>query len=149
MTLDETAARLEGLLERADQTPWAYRSHELDDWGMIRSTVEREGFCPIVARSHGDTEQHGLHRAKGTDPYEDNGLLITEGVNALPALLSERRALKAENERLREALAVSLFEASMGKGLGGDAKLAGWSDETRQYWIERATALTGNGGEHE
>lgn len=95
------------LLERATAGPWAYRPQEHDDWGFIRTTrATEDGWHPVVAiaRDVSDHEDHDAHRASKTDPAEGNAGLIVAAVNALPSLLTELEALRAERGRMVEAL---------------------------------------------
>ena len=85
MTLDTTAARLEGLLAKADP-------------GKLIACGWGDGSTQMGMTNIFDTRDEAL--LMECMP-EDVATLIVEAVNALPALLSERRALKDEVARLR------------------------------------------------
>lgn len=83
--------------------PWLYRPYQHDDWGVVRSTSEVEGSCPIVAsaRSGGYPTEEELaeHRCNQTDPYEANARLIAAAPDLLEALKS---AVRIAEEARRE-----------------------------------------------
>ena len=54
---------------------------------------------------------------------------------AAPALIAEIESLIAERDRLREALA----KARAARAYGGE--VLGWSDKTRQFWLNEAKAF--------
>ena len=89
--IDETAARLEELLERATRGNWFVDGlpHNQIIWSDAENRV-----C-FMCHSNGIDEQRDIA----------TGELIPAMKNALPALLLERRALKDQVARLREALA--------------------------------------------
>ena len=105
MTQPVDIEALRQLLERATAGPWAYRPQEHDDWGFIRTTrATEDGWHPVVARANDVSvhEDHDAHRAAKTDPAEGNARLIVAAVNALPSLLTELEALRAERGRMAE-----------------------------------------------
>ena len=105
--IKETIERLKGLAEKATARPWAVRPQEYDDWGLIRGPSIGE-YRPIVARAaaggYPTDEELSEHRRNKTDPYGPNAALITELVNAFPALITAFKELEVERDRLREAL---------------------------------------------
>ena len=107
--IKETIERLKGLAEKATARPWAVRPQEYDDWGLIRGPSIGE-YRPIVARAaaggYPTDEELSEHRRNKTDPYGPNAALITELVNAFPALITAFKELEVERDRLREALSV-------------------------------------------
>lgn len=106
MTQPVDIEALRALMERATAGPWAYRPQEHDDWGFIRTMIATEdGWHPVVARANDVSvhEDHDAHRAAKTDPAEGNARLIVAAVNALPSLLTELEALRAERGRMVEA----------------------------------------------
>ena len=133
MTLDTTAARLEGLLERATK----------GDWHHFQSTQ----YGVVVDNMVLDDDDSPIVECVTT---EDDAKLIMAMKNALPALLSERRALMEECERLREALAPlanSLHEYlyTGSDNMGFSIMIQNWK---RDVALARAV-LTANGGEHD
>lgn len=79
-------AGLRRLLAEATARPWAYRSREYDDWGVVRGP---NGFVVATARPGRvvDDLEFDAHRRAGTDPYGPNAVLIVAAVEWLPALL--------------------------------------------------------------
>jgi hypothetical protein len=99
----ELVGRLRGLLEKATALPWSYRPDPYDDWGFIRGPAIELSYGPgqpvvAISRDNEFGADHDEHRRNKTDPFEPNGRLITEAVNALPTLLTTI-------ETLAEALA--------------------------------------------
>lgn len=104
--MTDLTERLRKRIAEASPLPWVYRPDQYDDWGWIRG-VEQESeigrYRPIVANakdSNVKDEAFAQHRQDKTDPYGPNALLITEGVNALPDLLTTLETLTQENARL-------------------------------------------------
>ena len=100
MTID--TKRLRELAEKATQGPLRYRPLEYDDWGYIRGP---DDAVFATARAGQDVD-YPAHREARTDPYEPNGRLIVEALNALPALLDAYEALCeiAEQDQINLAL---------------------------------------------
>ena len=142
MTQPVDIEALRQLLERATAGPWAYRPQEHDDWGFIRTTrATEDGWHPVVAiaRDVSDHEDHDAHRASKTDPAEGNAGLIVAAVNALPSLLTELEALRAERGRMVEAKNVILArcEALEDEASAGiDTVIANDRDKTHEggFW---------------
>lgn len=89
MNNNSSMSNLKKLSDAATAGPWKYRPDRHDDWGVIRGGEIQDGkFGPLkppVARAaplwH-DPKDFDEHRSAGTDPMKDNGIFITELVNA-------------------------------------------------------------------
>lgn len=155
--LSELVEALSGLREKATPGPWAYRPSEYDDWGYIRGAETEWSIGtvrPIVAisRSGSAHADHDEHRRNKTDPYEPNGRLIVETINALPTLLATLQLILDPPDALVEALGEAAWNEESLRA-AGRARLIPWNDElpeTQNRWrgIVRAalTALAGQLG---
>lgn len=99
--LDTTAARLEGLLERATKGELFVVPY--GDGDSLVICADEAGNKRIAFMAIPGCRDHAARRKKWRE-IKANAELFVESRNALPSLLSERRALKDELERLREAL---------------------------------------------
>lgn len=107
MTDDE----LRKLMEKATPGPWSYRSQEYDDWGVVRGKrTDQDCWAPFVCQardSRVDDIGENAARREGRDPWEANARLIAAAPDLAKdriRLEAENAALRAEVERLREAL---------------------------------------------
>ena len=93
MTLDQTAQQLAELLAKATPGEWVddYQKGE----GFSQITVKGKRFADNDASSPG----HMVYDVNGCN----DGALIVAMKNAIPALLAEREAMKAELTALRAA----------------------------------------------
>ena len=157
ITLDTTAARLEVLLERATKGPFEY----MEGPNLIRALRGdlavplfeiREPYCDpdmpvptvrlgdkVVCRANSRAARDSASRKQG----RANGRFLLEVLNALPALLSERRELK-------EALAALTKSSSEYVNTGSDDIGFAVMVANLKRDIDQARALlTANGGEHD
>jgi hypothetical protein len=124
----EQIAELEAALEKATKGEWEYRSHEFDDWGVIRSDTgaEATGFLVAISRAGCDADLDA-HRAAKTDPYEPNGRFIALAHNLMPALIA---AAKERDSAIAAGRKAAIEEAEEGEvrvvvsGLTGSGKSA-------------------------
>jgi hypothetical protein len=115
-------AELKAALANATKGEWEYRSHEFDDWGVIRSDkgAEATGFIVAISRAGGDADLDA-HRAAKTDPYEPNGRFIVLAHNLLPALIAaaeEVGQLRAELAANNDLTTVYMLAFSKGEESG-------------------------------
>ena len=90
-------ASLRELAEKATKGPW--RQHLVDDTTVIDATGE-----PIAETFPEGGVDEDIDFATDTEQREANAAFIAAARAALPAALDEIERLRAENEKLREAL---------------------------------------------
>lgn len=100
------------LLSKATPGPWAYRSWEHDDWGIVRSA---DGHITGRAKDTAvEFDAVNAHRAAGTDPYEGNARLIAAAPDIAALALAQAgmiEELRAALERV-DALTAEWFKES-------------------------------------
>jgi hypothetical protein len=100
----EQRARLKQMAQAATDGPWAYRSQEFDDWGVVRGPLREDGHRVHLAKvtaPYASQEQMQAHREAKTDPYEANGQYIAAvSPDVALATLAYVEALEAEVGRL-------------------------------------------------
>lgn len=149
MTLDETAARLEGLLERATKGDWYTLG---PPWSGRGTAILAGSPDPHVATWIADLDFAGHDDLSLSDDPDADADLITDMKNALPALLSERRALREECERLRAIIAeavpiIDQIKADVLRPPSRDSQDR--RVERAAMWLVKGAQFTANGGEHD
>ena len=113
MTTPEQRQQWRELCEKATPGPWKHDNHAWSPW------VHREH------KDIRDVVQEYVFKCGS----RDDAAFITAARSALPALLDENDALRAENERLKAAL-VEACEMAL-QALTGSGHSPGWRQEQR------------------
>ena len=83
------AEKLAALSEAATQGVWRYRPMPYDDWGIVKSSVQENGYSYVLAQFRDpdklDEETLSQHRAAKTDPWSGNAQFVVALVNAYRA----------------------------------------------------------------
>lgn len=118
---------LKRLAAAATPGPWAYRSQEFDDWGVVRGPLREDGHrfhLAKVTAPYASQEQMQAHREAKTDPYETNARYIAAvSPDVVLASLEYVEALEADNQAQAARLATLEAEAAAAKS--GFAELRG------------------------
>ncbi len=86
--------------------PWAYRPHEFDDWGVVKT--DKFTICQARDQNQLDDDILNQHRRAGTDPWEANARLIAAAPDLYECLeqaTAMLRVLVPSDIPLRETLA--------------------------------------------
>lgn len=140
-------AEMRARVNAATEGPWAYRTHEIDDWGVIRTTATKSRRVVATARAGGSS---GLdpHRQAGDDPCRSNGEFIAHARSDMPRLLDAIEALTAENARLRKQVEYEQrcgaeYVASLADVRAENAQLASERDTLRDAVAEGWSIIGG------